>query len=91
MAKSFDLGQYFLQMPLEPLLHKQWPGYMSTSCADPWRGGGSGGPDPSWNFGKNVVIGFVNGTGLTLHSIYVEYNPDQMCGWCRLELKSVFS
>ena len=47
--------------------------------------------NPPWNFGKNVVVGFMNGTGLILHSIYVEYNPDQMWGWCRLELKSVFS
>ena len=56
--------------------------------------------DPEWGLGvrttpgilaKNVIIGFVNGTGLILHSIYVEYNPDEICGWCRLELKSVFS
>ena len=47
----------------------------SMPCADPE--GGSGGRDPPpWNSGKNVVIEFVNGTGLILHSIYAEYNPD---------------
>ena len=56
------------------------------------RGGGVSGHRPApWNFGKNVVIGMVNGVGLILHSIYVEYNPDYMCAWCRLELISVFS
>ena len=38
--------------------------------------GGVWGSDRPWNFGKNVVIGFVNGTGLILHIINVEYNPD---------------
>ena len=36
--------------------------------------GGTGGPDPPWNFGKKVVIRFVIGTGLILHSIYVNYS-----------------
>ena len=47
----------------------------TASCADPEGGGGSG-PPPPWNFGKNEVIRFVNGAGLILHRIYVEYNPD---------------
>ena len=29
---------------------------------------------PPWNFGKKVVIRFVIGTGLLLHSIYVNYS-----------------
>ena len=41
------------------------------ACTDP-----EGGSGPPWNFGKNVVIEFVNGAGLILHRIYVEYNPD---------------
>ena len=46
-----------------------------TPCADPGGGGGGfHGPDPLLNFGKNVVIGFVSGTGFILNSIYVEYN-----------------
>ena len=36
--------------------------------------GGTGGPDPPRNFGKKVVIRFVIGTGLILHSIYVNYS-----------------
>ena len=36
--------------------------------------GGTGGLDPPWNFGKKVVIRFVIGTGLILHSIYVNYS-----------------
>ena len=36
--------------------------------------GGTRGPDPPWNFGKKVVIRFVIGTGLILHSIYVHYS-----------------
>ena len=62
--------------------------------ADPGGGGGGSGHRPlpaPWNFGKDVVIGFVNGVGLILHSIYVEYNPDYMCALCRLELISVLS
>ena len=31
-------------------------------------------PSPPWNFGKKVVIRFVIGTGLILHSIYVNYS-----------------
>ena len=31
-------------------------------------------PPPPWNFGKKVVIRFVIGTGLILHSIYVNYS-----------------
>ena len=39
------------------------------------RGGDRGsGPPPPWNFGKKVVIRFVIGTGLILHSIYVNYS-----------------
>ena len=50
------------------------------ACADP--GGGSGPPPPPppppppGILAKNVVIGFVNGPTLILHSIYVEYNPE---------------
>ena len=52
-------------------------GYQRYACADPeWGVRGSGHPPPPRNFGKNVVIGFVNGASLILHSIYVEYNPD---------------
>ena len=43
------------------------------------RGGDQGsGPLPTapWNVGKNVVIGFVNGAGLILLSIYAECNPE---------------
>ena len=38
--------------------------------------GGTGGPEtpPPWNFGKKVVIRFVIGAGLILHSIYVNYS-----------------
>ena len=50
--------------------------YHVNSCADPGGGGGGGVSGPPRNFGKNVVIGFVNGTGFILRSIYVEYNPD---------------
>ena len=41
----------------------------ARACADP-----EGGSGPPWNFGKNVVIGFVSGTGFILNSIYVVYN-----------------
>ena len=37
-------------------------------------GGSRGGPDSPWNFGKNVLVGFVKWTGLILHSIYVKYS-----------------
>ena len=47
------------------------------ACADPEGGPGvRTPPPPPWNFGKNVVIGFVNEAGFILHRIYVEYNPD---------------
>ena len=36
--------------------------------------GGPGIRTPPWNFGKKVVIRFVIGTGLILHSIYVNYS-----------------
>ena len=36
--------------------------------------GGPGVRTPPWNFGKKVVIRFVIGTGLILHSIYVNYS-----------------
>ena len=36
--------------------------------------GGDRGSGPPWNFGKKVVIRFVIGTGLILHSIYVNYS-----------------
>ena len=45
------------------------------ACADPEWGPGIRIPPP-WNFGKNVVIGLVNGTSLILHGIYVKHNPD---------------
>ena len=38
------------------------------------RGSGNPPPPPPWNFGKKVVITFVIGTGLILHSIYVNYS-----------------
>ena len=38
------------------------------------RGGDQGSGPPPWNFGKKVVIRFVIGTGLILHSIYVNYS-----------------
>ena len=31
-------------------------------------------PPPPWNFGKKMAIRFVIGTGLILHSIYVNYS-----------------
>ena len=61
------------------LFHKN---LSKCACADAEVGGGGWGfpgartPPPSWNFDKTVVIGFVNGTGLILHSIYVKYNPN---------------
>ena len=60
---SFFLQEYTTSTSLD---------WEAVSRADPEEG--TGGPDPPWNFGKKVVIRFVIGTGLILHSIYVNYS-----------------
>ena len=53
-------------------LEREWGRHCAVTRADPeW---GTGGPDPPWNFGKKVAIIFVIGTGLILHSIYINYS-----------------
>ena len=55
--------------------------------------GGTGGPDPPWNFDKKVVIRFVIGTGLILHSIYVNYShkskKGSKCGDLMVKLETL--
>ena len=53
----FRICCYVILLSMPVMLYYCYPYICSYTWADPE--GGTGGPDPPWNFGKNVLIGFV--------------------------------
>ena len=68
-------SDYFTKLATRRIENQSVQSYLQGRIRGGGGGGGeSGGPDPPLEFGKKVVIRFVIGTGLILHSIYVNYS-----------------